>query len=125
MVLLRNNRWLIPNKFNVPTVTVRPEVFPGMKTLLTLLKAFVPFTMVVELAAIINVSVIVLPSMFKPVTTTDNGEPVALTVGVTLRTLGTSGCVMPEVTVCEVLAPAVAARTAVEEPAATFLRVSV
>lgn len=109
----------------MPTVMVSPEVLPGIATLVTLLNAFTPFTVLVEFTGITNASVIGLPSMFVPETTTDRGEPVEFAVGETLNARGTSGWVMPDVTVWAVLAPFVAAKTAVVVPAATFFLVSV
>lgn len=125
MVFWLNKRWLIPSLLVVPTVIVSPEVCWGITTFVTVLKAFTPFTIVVEPTGIINVSLKGLPSTFTPLMTIDIGfPPVLLTVGVILKALGTSGWVTA-VIVWAAVAPLAVARIAVEEPTDTFLRVSV
>lgn len=99
----------------------------GAVTEVTVLKAFVPLMIPVVAIVIMNDSVITLPSMFVPVTTT---APVltlaAVPPIVTLRVLGTSGSVKPELTVVATEADKlVEPKIAVAEPAATFFCVSV
>lgn len=91
------------------------------------MKAFVPLIVPVVAIVVMNDSVIVLPSMFVPVITMlESWTLVAVPPTVTDRRRGTSGLVMPVVTVVSAEAEAfVAAKTAVVVPAATFFCVSV
>jgi len=82
--------------------------------------------MVVEPEAVLNFSLMVLPSTLVPVTVTcESRMSAAVPPGVTESARGTSGSVRPVVTVVTVVAPAVAANTAVAEAAFTSLEVSV
>jgi len=97
-----------------------------MTTCVTVLKARLPLMTVVSPEAVLNFSLIVLPSTLVPVTVTyESSISAAVPPGVTERARGTSGSVSPDVTVVTVVAPAVAAKTAVAEAAFTSLLVSV
>jgi hypothetical protein len=108
--------------FRVPTATVAPvPTWAGIRTLVTVLKALVPFIVPVEAIVVMNDSVIILPSTFVPVTTTElDWTADAVPPIVTESTLGTSGFVIPDVTVWALPLALVAASTAVVEAAATF-----
>lgn len=118
----------MPRRFLVPTATVTPEpACLGIRTDVTVLKALTPLIVAGVPMTTTKDSVITLPSILTPVTTTEQVLTlVAVPPTVTDRARGTSGFVIPEVTVVSALDEAeVAASTAVLVPAATFLRVSV
>lgn len=97
-----------------------------MTTEVTVLKALLPVTVPPVAEAKRKASLIGLPSILKPLTVTEESrirEVVPPPVTVKLR--GTSGLVIPVVTVTGEVAAAVAAKTAVVEAVAIFFEVSV
>jgi len=113
--------------FWVPTVIVAlvPN-WAGQNTEVTDANALVPLINPVELAVVLKLSVIVLPSTFNPVITiVESSTFAAVPPTVTVSARGTSGWVMPVVIVWGVTAEAVDARIAVVEPTGTFFFVSV
>lgn len=122
-----NRRWFSPRTLRVPTakVAAAPPCCP-ITTEVTVLKAFLPLVAEELAAAKRKISLIGLPSMLYPLTvTTESRIREVVPPGVTIKALGTSGWVIPAVTVTGEVAALVAAKIAVEVPAATFLEYSV
>lgn len=118
----------MPRMSLVPTATVTPEpACFGINTELTVLKALVPLIVPVVAMVVTKFEVIVLPSIFVPVTTmVQDWTEAAVPPIVTDNALGTSGLVIESTTVVSAeLEALVAANTAVDVPAATFFWVSV
>jgi hypothetical protein len=118
-----NKRWFRPSLLPVPTEKVgpAPPCCP-ITTEVTERKAKLPVTVPPVALAKRKASLIGLPSTLVPFTVTNESIIWAVVPPpVTVRFLGTSGSVIPLVAVTIVVAPLVAAKTAVVEAVATFL----